>query len=492
MLLSTPALAAVLWPKRRQMAGQAPALLGVLLLGLTPYLWMVYRSQASEISLAGPIGNWSEFWDYVRRRGYASVDQSVTAGWLDKLRFAGFALRETTGQFGPLAGPLMAWGVIRQAREWPLHVWLALALLFLGSTFVLASLLGFDYDLVNRNAFLVYPLTAYVAAILWTVLGLKALDEWLSARSGATVRRGLVRYGAAVLLVLSIWMSNASSNLRARDTWAEDYAAATLMTLPPQSIFFMFGEQVAGPVGYLNRIEGLRPDITLMSVNGMLFSNRLFQPGSWTLEGARPVIEKFITDTDRPIHYFPFLPQRFGSVFGGLHFGIVRDGPPNLRRFAADRPVMEFFERMFVHGEPRDTSQLIHFRYLTGWYCHLAAGIVEHATGRAAGSEFSSRLESRCSGYYGLLRRAEAMLAKEKPDVVAIRDLLRRAERRSDEAAQVRDLATLYYLVGKTFQVAGDQRMTELFYLKSLSKFPSPTNPANEYFQTPRRAPGAD
>jgi len=139
MLLSTPGLAVVLWPRRRELLGRWPALFGLALLGLTPYLWMVYRSQVSEISLFGPIENVSDFWDYLSRRAYSSVDHSVTSGWTDKLRFAGFALRETAGQFGPLSVPLLAWGAVRQAREWPGHVWIALVLVFVACTFVLVG-----------------------------------------------------------------------------------------------------------------------------------------------------------------------------------------------------------------------------------------------------------------------------------------------------------------------------------------------------------------
>ena len=492
MLLSTPGLAVVLWPRRRELLGRWPALFGLALLGLTPYLWMVYRSQVSEISLFGPIENVSDFWDYLSRRAYSSVDHSVTSGWTDKLRFAGFALRETAGQFGPLSVPLLAWGAVRQAREWPGHVWIALVLVFVACTFVLVGLLDFDYDLLNRNVFFVYPLPAYAAAVLWMVLGLKALNEWLSARSLITVRQGFFQGGVTLLLVLSIWISNAPANLRARDNWAGDYAATTLMALPPRAVFFVFGDYVTAPVGYLNRVEGLRRDVTLMSVNGLLFRNRLVRPGAWSPDNSRPVFEKFIINSDRPIHYFPFLPQRFGSVFYGLHFEVLKEGPPRLRRIIGTPPVLEFFDRMFLRGEPRDTSELILYRYLTGWYCNLAAGILEHSSANPAASGLSGALESRCGGYYGLVRRAEAMLAKDGPDTGAVLELLRRAQQHADEAVQVRDLATLYHLFGRTYQVAGDKRMAESYYSRSLSSFPSRTNPANAYFEALRRGPAGD
>jgi cysteine synthase A len=55
----------------------------LVILGLVPYAWMVFRSwRALPISFDGPLETLTEVWFFVSRAGYAGVDESVSADWL--------------------------------------------------------------------------------------------------------------------------------------------------------------------------------------------------------------------------------------------------------------------------------------------------------------------------------------------------------------------------------------------------------------------------
>lgn len=491
MLLSSPALAAVLWPKRRFLLARAPALIGLALLGLLPYLWMAVRSQLSEISFDGPIESWSDFWYYLSRKGYSDIDHSTTAGWWDKVQFAGYALGETARQFGPFGAVLAALGFVRQWQIWPLRVCLGLALAYFANTFLLIGLLDFNFDLENRNVFHVYPLPAFGAASLWLALGLKDAVDWSSGFADKSVRRGLLQYGAAIGLVLTTWIDNAPANIRTGDNRAGDYAATVLQTLPPHATLFLAGDYSVGPIAYLNKVERLRPDVTLMHFQGQLFSNRLYKPRFRPPEIVETAIDDYLNARDLPVYYFPGLPHRYGSIFYGLYFEVWKGAPGRVKRVIGLAPILQYFERALSGGEPSDTSELIQHRYLTALYCSVLASVVEFPSGAGAAGALSEQLAQRCNGYYGLTRRVEIMLAKAQPDFGSIRELLHRAERHADEIVRHEDLATLYHLLGLTHHLSGDERTAATYFAKSIAVRPYPDNPSYRYYRKPRRA-GAD
>jgi hypothetical protein len=489
MGLCTPALAALLWPQWRALLARLPALALCVLAGLLPYAWMVLRSQASEFSFYGPIENWSDFWFYLSRQGYAGVDHSLTAGWRDKGQFAAFALSETARQFGLLGLPFLLLGAIRQWMLWPLRVCLALALIFLANTLLLVCLLDFDFDLWYRNIFQVYPIPAYGAAALWLALGLKEAIQWLSIRSGST-RPAYQHYGTATLLVLSTWAGSAAQNLRSGDSWAGDYAYAVLNTLPTNAVLFVSGDYTAGPIGYLNRVEGVRPDVTLMSDTGLVFGNRLVKPTAGRPANLQAIVDDFIDSTDRRVFYYPSLPHKHHHASYGLYFEVLRGAADTSNRAIPTSAVLGYLARTLFREEPRDASELIHYRSLKVLYCSLVAQVAQSPgpTVDLASPVFDAA--RWCGDFYGLVYRAAVALDARKPDHASALELLRLAERRTDEVVQVRDLATLYHLYGRGFELSGDAAQAQAYFGRSMAFLPTSANPSYEHLKKLRQAAG--
>jgi len=483
MGLCTPALAAILWPQWRTLLRQLPALALCVLAGLLPYAWMVVRSQVSEFSFYGPIENWSDFWFYLSRQGYASADHSLTAGWWDKRQFAALVLSETARQFGMPGLPFLLIGFVRQWKAWPMNVCLALALIFLANTLVLICLLDFDFDLWYRNVFQVYPIPAYGVAALWLSLGLKESINWASVWTHRSVRHGLLQYGVATLLILSVWVGNAPQNLRAGDNWAVEYARAVLNTLPPDAVLFVSGDYSTGPTGYLNRVEGLRPDVTLMSDTGLVFGNRLFKPMPHGPGNVQAIVDDFIRSTDRRIFYFPSLPHKHHSAFYGLYFEVLEGSLDTSNRVVATTQVLNYYTRAMLREEPRDMSERIQYRHLKGLYCRLVASVVESSDHAVDLSSPVFDLARWCNDFYGLMFRAMVALGRKEPDHTAALELLRMAERRIDEVVQVGDLATLYHLFGRSYELSGVGAQAAAYYGWSMMFLPTAENPSYEYLK---------
>src|SRR5919106_5157588 len=71
MLLVAPAFAILLWPLRRELLRRFGALSCMVILGLLPYAWMVWRSRAPiPINFDGPLESFQEILFFISRAGY--------------------------------------------------------------------------------------------------------------------------------------------------------------------------------------------------------------------------------------------------------------------------------------------------------------------------------------------------------------------------------------------------------------------------------------
>ena len=82
-------------------------------------------------------------------------------------------------------------------------------------------------------------------------------------------------------------MTNYSRNDRSRDDFADRHARLLLQQLDPDSVLFVYGDSDTGPIGYLHVIEGVRPDVTVYNMQGLVFRNRLLPALSPMLSSSR-------------------------------------------------------------------------------------------------------------------------------------------------------------------------------------------------------------
>jgi len=296
MLLVIPALVAGLamqrWRPRN--AGEA-ARLGMLV--LAPLLLYAYVPWAGSRGL--PPGSWpvdtpAAFAEFLLDRGYTSQirpDAALVGRLGEELR----VLLRSFGPLGVLLGMLgLSWGVRHDWRATVVLVMVALPQAVLGASYVLES----NYQLPRHWVFF---LPGFVVWSIWVGLGahatLAGVERLVSVgrlgplRLGPT-RPGQVRIGrsrrsslvagaciAGILVVQggTAWLRAAEPLIRAEagaetlDAWRQDlqrspladrFGRLALERVAPASIIVCDWEQ-ATVLWYLQRVEGIRPDVSI-------------------------------------------------------------------------------------------------------------------------------------------------------------------------------------------------------------------------------------
>ena len=310
LLLSAPGLALLWWPALPRLWCRLPRLLLWLAVGLLPYVWLVWRSQMQPpISFQGPLDSWREVLEFLLRGRYSGVDDSLSAGPADKLSYALWLLRQAAAQLTLPGGLLALLGFLEQWRRWGLPRAAALALVLAGPTLLLLALLDFDYDALHREAFRVYPVAAWGVLALWAGLGLTVL----AGRVPALRRRGVAPSMVAMLLT-ALLIINWTRNDRADDWLAEALARQLLNGVPYGGTLLIAGDVETGATGYLHLVQGLRPDLTLLSEHGFVLEPKLFDPVTTPRAAQREAVDDFVVNARAPVSRL---------AMGGEHEGRV-------------------------------------------------------------------------------------------------------------------------------------------------------------------------
>ena len=480
LILSTPSILAVLWPRIREIIRYIPKGLIFLILGLTPYVWMVLRSQMDPvISFYGPLNTWHEAWFVISRKGYSGVDQSITAGYIDKLMFCLFVLKETVWQTGPLTGPLALIGFIGQWRCWKPNVCAGLVLAYLGNTIILVFLLGFDYTSFYQDIFKVYPLVAYSVLALWVALGMRVAAEFIKKWVPTGASQNAVNITLCFLIVATGLFTNIPLNYRARDRLAEDYAMTILQTLDRNAVYFTGGDLDTGTMGYLNLIEKVRPDVTLFNVRSLVFNNRLEDPMHLDFDSSHDTLSKFIMSEKRPIYYSDSLPKLYGVRDYGLYHRIDKSMKEQQFMVVEDKRIMAFYKSLLSVDNLFDAWENMVVHTFMSDYCRIATHFhfYDHP------HQHEADLLNSCRGYYGLISAAAVLLTYPDTQLEFISSLLEKAGRLQNQAKDRHDSAIYFDLMGQVFERKAEFQDASKYYNLSIQRWPHDRNPAYQHLQ---------
>ena len=264
-LAALPVLGLLLAADWRSLLRPRVLLVGALLLvlGLSVYVYLPLRAAAdpplsigNPRTLAGAIA-------HVRRDVYFTpIESGRTAGgvrdvllhtcdaWLDATRWFGWP-----GAALALLG-LIAWP--RRARD-VLLTTIAIALL---GTLVLNAQLHAPHTRLWQYVHRVYYLQVHAMIALWIASGTHVLLAG-AVRRGAGVER-TVR-GVLVLALLCSVVRGWDVASHRGDRVGRDLALDLLDSAPPGAGFLTVGDTVVYPVLYARHVEGLRPDVSLIS-----------------------------------------------------------------------------------------------------------------------------------------------------------------------------------------------------------------------------------
>jgi hypothetical protein len=469
-LLSLPGLLIMMGPRLREIARDAGRALPLFFAGLVPYAYLVVRSNMDPtISFYGPLDSLERFFFFVLRSGYADVDATATAGWHDRVLFAGFLAKEAAVQFTALGATFAAVGFVAQWRRWPKHVAWGLAASFAGGTLVLLLLLRRDFGFIERAVFKVYPLLPYGIMALWLGLGVQEVQRWLAPRAALLASAASSAIGVAVIVASAVM--HAGTNWRAGYAWARDYAETILGAVEDGAIIITTADSDVGPIGYLNRVEHRRPDVEIYNDKGLVFSNRLFRPPAGD-KARMNAFRRLIDGTDRPVYVTGDLGLGYPTEDYGLFKKVLRTGEPSV---TLDARVLERCRAVEAEPMPLDMWTIDHRNALLV-DCGRFLGRLVHLSQGSAPVPCRDALAAVSRHLYGKIGLLEGLAERGTPD-----DLVRwldEAEALVDETTSKQARGRLLFIRGFVENRRGATSQAMQFFRRSVDAFPDARNGA--------------
>lgn len=306
-----------------------------LALGLLPYVWMVFRSHTDvALNFYGGIDSSKDLWFYITRSGYTGVDNQEGVDIVEKIAFTKYFAGELTRQITYAGFAVAVVGVITMLRS-AVHFWLAICLLvaWYMTGPLMITLINFKAEFIWFSAFRVYHLLCYGITVIFFGYGLAAIGEWIQARSQELWHSNFAVGSVGFLVTFASLVTHWEQNDRSDYTWAHNLSAIKLISVEPNAHLFTF-DDLDLPVGYLNYVERIRPDLTVYNDQGLVFANRVYSPFTTDQQRAR-VLGSFIErESPRPVYYHShreklFTTRAHGSDFLGFWRRVNQDGPSN-------------------------------------------------------------------------------------------------------------------------------------------------------------------
>jgi hypothetical protein len=295
---------------------------GLALLAWSVNLYLPIRSSRDPVLDWGDPQGWSRFWRHYLAAQYRVWQFQSPADFGLNSREYLFSLPARIGW--PLLALAIAgmWGIRRHLRiaSLLLLVWLV--------TFIWAS--GYSiHDLAP------YYLPADLVLILLSGIGLSTLGAHLTVRFRKA--RGAFVGSSVVLAALTTWFVIARWDEvdRSEDTFVRAHATRVLDSLPPNAILFSaFWDAVVSPSIYLQEIENLRRDVTVVDpelLRRSWYFPQLRRRDADLLAPVESTVSAFLEDlalfeAGRP--YDPArIEQNYRAVIRGIAVGSSGDRP---------------------------------------------------------------------------------------------------------------------------------------------------------------------
>lgn len=294
-------------------------MLGLGLLGLTPYLFIPLRALAGPASMYGRFLTWDGFVSLVsgadfRRDMHFTSGASLAAAWR--------AVPDVVEQFQERSHAVFVFGgliggAVHLLRErWSALLFLAIVV---ANVFFYANYLG---DLEH------YLLVTWLIVAVWLALAAETLVSWLESR----LARLAAEPGPAVLaLVLPIVLlgTHWTTYDQSRNHTGERFAAAVFAELPQNAVLLSYWDTLTN-LSYVHCVEGVRPDVSLRAYDP---SARIIcdpvEPDLEAIARSRPLFALFAIDSelDGVRQTFDLIPGRqFALSYGRRtldHSGIL-------------------------------------------------------------------------------------------------------------------------------------------------------------------------
>lgn len=266
IVLLIPAVCFVLWQRRAALWAKPrilPICLLAFLLGLVPYAYVLWAAAHHPAYNWGNVSSFGDLFALVTRQSYGS------GHLVSEIHRGGSMLHRLLSLFlslGALINLLALLGLVYAYRHRRWYFWFSLlAFVFAGPFF--AALTNLNLGSAPQALFVLerfFLLPEVIVAPL-VALGIAMIAEFVASSAPTLPVRPVPLISGAIAVVLAVSLITNYKRIDQSDNRiARTYAEDVFNTIEPNTILFVTGDGLSLPLLYLNLVERVRPDVTLI------------------------------------------------------------------------------------------------------------------------------------------------------------------------------------------------------------------------------------
>lgn len=267
IVLLAPAFCFILWQQRAFLRTH-PQLLVICIatfcVGLLPYAYVPWASSHHPLHNWGNVSSVRDLLALIARRSYGTGRLVSTANYMGGSPIARIVALVVS--FGPVAGTLALLGALAACRRASWYFWFAIiAFVFAGPLFVWITNLNLATAPSALFVLQRFFLLAQVVVVPLIAFGVLMIAQ-LIARYAPALPVSPLRLitGACLIVVAAILLMGYRSADQSRNFIARRFGEDVFATIEPGSILLVTGDGIAFPLLYLQQVERMGEDTTLI------------------------------------------------------------------------------------------------------------------------------------------------------------------------------------------------------------------------------------
>ncbi|PYK82095.1 MAG: hypothetical protein DME41_10770 [Verrucomicrobia bacterium] len=292
IVLLGPAFCFILW-RRRLFLLARPSLLAIgvaaFVVGLLPYLYVPWAAAHHPVHNWGDVSSFHDLLRLIARRSYGSK-LVTTPGYTGGPPWDRLAALFVS--FGPVAGLLTVLGAIQAFRRTRWYFWFSLvAFVFTGPFFVWITDLNLSAAPSALFVLQRFFLLSHIVLAPLIGFGVLALAQFVARSTSATALGALCIVAACLVAAAIMAATNYRRIDQSQNLIARRFAQDVFNTTPPGSVLLVNGDGLAFPLMYLQQVEHIGNETTLVVVPLLL--------GDWYVRQLREQHPELVVPFDR-------------------------------------------------------------------------------------------------------------------------------------------------------------------------------------------------